>query len=98
MIARTHMSAVDIRHMPSATSDQNIHCRSPLRNRAIGVTPDRVAPAVSQLGCHADLSLIKLDAQPRASQPWDMAILIVKDIRVDQVVQQIRTLVVVDAQ
>src|SRR5690606_23920051 len=69
----------------------------PFGNAGVGVAPDRIAP-VRRIGVGvAQPVLVDLDTQARARQRTDVAIVAAEVVLVDHVIQQVRALVVVDA-
>src|SRR5690349_25039310 len=72
-------------------------CRSPLRDRSVTVTPDRVAPAMSLCRARGDIRLVDFDTESRARRDLDKSGGVVEHRRVDEVVEQLVGGVVVDA-
>src|SRR4051812_28432799 len=71
---------------------------SPLGEGAVGVAPDRVAPAVTLAGPFAYVLLVHLDAEARTPRDGHHALVVGEDGWVGQVVQGVVAGVVVDAQ
>lgn len=72
---------------------------SPLRHAAVGVPPERVAPAVAGFGGLDHLCLVHLDAEAGAGRDRHHAVRIGEDGRIDEIVEQVAPgAVVVDAE
>src|SRR5699024_2636966 len=72
--------------------------RSPFGEGAVGVAPDRGAPAMADGGARALVVLVDLAPQPRPGRDGHHAVPIVEDGAVHHVVEQVVVGVVMDAQ